>query len=65
MFAAKGIDPNQTEGESSMHDATAAGRGYACAGGVADAIENVYMNIIRMWMLRLNMQKVLLNVRRC
>ena len=22
-----------------MHDATAAGRGYACAGGVADAIE--------------------------
>lgn len=39
MFAAKGIDPNQTEGESSMHDATAAGRGYACAGGVADAIE--------------------------
>lgn len=39
MFAAKGIDPNQTEGESSMHDATAAGRGYACAGGVADAVE--------------------------
>mgnify|MGYP002591069128 FL=1 len=39
MFAAKGIDPNQTDGESSMHDATAAGRGYACAGGVADAIE--------------------------
>ncbi len=39
MFAAKNIDPNNTEGDSSMHDATAAGRGYACAGGVADAIE--------------------------
>lgn len=39
MFAAKEIDPAHTEGDSSMHDATAAGRGYACAGGVADAIE--------------------------
>lgn len=39
MFAAKGIDPRNTEGDSSMHDATAAGRGYAYAGGVADAIE--------------------------
>ncbi len=39
MFEAKQIDPSQTDGEISMHDATAAGRGYACAGGVADAIE--------------------------
>ena len=39
MFAAKNIDPNHTNGDSSMHDATAAGRGYACAGGVAEAIE--------------------------
>ena len=39
MFAAKMIDPNHTDGDSSMHDATAAGRGYACAGGVSEAIE--------------------------
>ena len=39
MFEAKGIDPNTMEGDDAMHDATAAGRGYACAGGVAGAIE--------------------------
>ncbi|MGC4019505.1 MAG: [Fe-Fe] hydrogenase large subunit C-terminal domain-containing protein [Muricomes sp.] len=39
MFDAKGIDLTQYEAESSLHDATGAGRGYACAGGVAQAIE--------------------------
>ncbi len=39
MFDAKEIDPSAFEGESSLHDATAAGRGYAVAGGVAGAIE--------------------------
>ena len=39
MFEAKGIDPAQCEGDSSFHNATAAGRGYAVAGGVASAIE--------------------------
>lgn len=39
MFDAKGIDLTKYEAESSFHDATGAGRGYACAGGVADAIE--------------------------
>lgn len=39
MFAAKGIDLNSYDKEISMHDATGAGRGYAVAGGVADAIE--------------------------
>ena len=39
MFDAKEIDPASFEGESSLHDATAAGRGYAVAGGVAGAIE--------------------------
>lgn len=39
MFDAKEIDPAAFEGESSLHDATAAGRGYAVAGGVAGAIE--------------------------
>lgn len=38
MFEAKGIDPKNTPGDSSMHDATGAGRGYAAAGGVAKAI---------------------------
>ncbi len=39
MFDAKGIDLTQFESESSFHDATGAGRGYAVAGGVANAIE--------------------------
>ena len=39
MFDAKEIDPDSFEGDSSLHDATAAGRGYAVAGGVAGAIE--------------------------
>ena len=39
MFDAKEIDLSQYEAESSFHDATGAGRGYACAGGVAEAIE--------------------------
>ena len=38
MFAAKEIDPVAMEGDSSLHDATGAGRGYAVAGGVASAI---------------------------
>ncbi len=37
MFAAKGIDVGLVEGEE-MSDASAGGRGYAAAGGVADAI---------------------------
>ena len=39
MFDAKGIDMGEKENAHSMHDATAAGRGYAIAGGVAGAIE--------------------------
>lgn len=39
MFDAREIDPAAFEGDSSLHDATAAGRGYAVAGGVAGAIE--------------------------
>ena len=39
MFDAKEIDLTSYEAESSFHDATGAGRGYACAGGVASAIE--------------------------
>ena len=39
MFDAQEIDPASFEGEDSLHDATAAGRGYAVAGGVAGAIE--------------------------
>ena len=38
MFAAKEIDPAAMEGDSSLHDATGAGRGYAVAGGVSSAI---------------------------
>ena len=34
MFDAKGIDLSRYEAESSFHDATGAGRGYGCAGGV-------------------------------
>lgn len=39
MFDAKEIDLTQYEAESSFHNATGAGRGYAAAGGVASAIE--------------------------
>ena len=39
MFDAKDIDLAEYEAESSLHDATGVGRGYAVAGGVADAIE--------------------------
>lgn len=40
IFAAKGIDMETYECEEPIHDATGAGRGYAVAGGVANAIEN-------------------------
>lgn len=39
MIEAKGIDITQTETEHSFHDATAIGRGYAVAGGVAEGIK--------------------------
>ena len=39
MFDAREIDPTSFEGDESLHNATAAGRGYAVAGGVAGAIE--------------------------
>ncbi|MDO5336957.1 MAG: 4Fe-4S dicluster domain-containing protein [Eubacteriales bacterium] len=39
LFDAKEIDPASIEGDSSLHDATGAGRGYAVSGGVAGAIE--------------------------
>ena len=39
MFDAKSINPSEIEASASFHNATAAGRGYAVAGGVAGAIE--------------------------
>lgn len=39
MFVAKGIEFADLEKATSFHDATAAGRGYGVAGGVAGAIE--------------------------
>lgn len=39
IFDAFDIDMESFEAESSLHDATGAGRGYACAGGVASAVE--------------------------
>ncbi len=39
IFDAKGIEFSKYQGESSIHEATGAGRGYAVAGGVAEAIE--------------------------
>ncbi|MGN1166188.1 MAG: 4Fe-4S dicluster domain-containing protein [Lachnospiraceae bacterium] len=39
MFDAKDIDLTKYAAESSFHNATGAGRGYAVAGGVADAIK--------------------------
>lgn len=39
IFDANNIDFSNYKNEESVHDATGAGRGYAVAGGVADAIE--------------------------
>lgn len=39
IFDAKGVDFSKYQGEKSIHEATGAGRGYAVAGGVAEAIE--------------------------
>ncbi|MBO5927175.1 MAG: iron hydrogenase, partial [Clostridia bacterium] len=39
IFSAKDIDFSKYLGEKSIHQATGAGRGYAVAGGVANAIE--------------------------
>ena len=39
LFDAKEIEPAKIEPSASLHNATAAGRGYAVAGGVAGAIE--------------------------
>lgn len=39
MFDAKNIKLEDFQGDSSLHNATGAGRGYAAAGGVAGAIE--------------------------
>lgn len=38
MFEAKGVDLDAISEERELHDASADGRGYACAGGVAAAI---------------------------
>jgi [FeFe] hydrogenase (group B1/B3) len=40
MFEAKGILPEEIQAMDEMNDATAAGRGYGAAGGVASAIED-------------------------
>ena len=40
MFETRGIDPKTIESQGHLHDATAAGRGYAVSGGVSKAIEN-------------------------
>ena len=65
MFDAKEIDLTKYEAESSFHNATGAGRGYACCrrrgGGNR---EHVYMSIIRMWMSMWNMRRAWLNARR-
>jgi iron only hydrogenase large subunit-like protein len=39
IFEAKDVDFKKYEGQKSIHQATGAGRGYAVAGGVAEAIE--------------------------
>ena len=46
MFDAREIDPASFEEDGSLHDATAAGRGYAVAGGVAGAIEACLKGIL-------------------
>ncbi len=63
MFDAREIDPASFEEDGSLHDATAAGRGYAVAGGVAGAIEACLKEYYPMYRFISNMQRVLLNVK--
>lgn len=63
LFDAKEINPAEIEPSASLHNATAAGRGYAVAGGVAGAPKHVSRNTIRMYRFILNMQRVLQNVK--
>ena len=39
IFEVRGIDPQTESGDEDINEASGAGRGYACAGGVAGAIE--------------------------
>lgn len=41
MFVAKGIEPSEVEVTAEMEDASSSARGYAVAGGVADAVAEV------------------------
>ena len=64
MFEAKGIDPSQCEGDSSFHNATAAGRGYAVAGGVSSAIEACLHEYYPEVEVHIELRKVWMSVRR-
>ena len=64
MFDAREIDPASFEEDGSLHDATAAGRGYAVAGGVAGAIEACLKEYYPDVPFISNMQRVLLNVKK-
>lgn len=45
MFVAKEIELSEIEADQEIQDASALGRGYAIAGGVADAVKNVALEI--------------------
>lgn len=45
MFVAKGIELSEIEVSKEIHDASTLGRGYAIAGGVAEAVKNTALKI--------------------
>ena len=64
MFDAKDIDLKEYEAESSFHDATGAGRGYAVAGALQRPLKNASTNIIPAWTSTSSMRKGLPSARR-
>lgn len=65
MFEAKGILVEEIKAMDELNGATAAGRGYGVAGGVASAIESCIKNIIPVPQFMWSMRKAWQSVKRC
>ena len=64
MMVAKGITINEQTGDEAFDDATAAGRGYAVAGGVAEAIVNAVHTIDPDWEIPVDRAETLTECRK-
>ena len=64
MMVAKGITINEQTEDEAFDDATAAGRGYAVAGGVAEAIVNAVHTIDPDWEIPVDRAETLTECRK-